>query len=127
MGLSVNQAFNATPIGVITAFHKTFTNTPTLPWGWVECNGQTLSDAESVFNGQVIPNLNAANRFLRGATTSGTTGGADTHTHTITTSTTSASISGAGTTVVTGVTSPSGNNSTLNPSYFQVVWVMRVK
>jgi hypothetical protein len=98
MAISVNQGFNATPIGVITAFHKSFTNTPTLPWGWVECNGQTLSDTESVFNGQVIPNLNnngggGSNRFLRGATTSGTTGGSDTHTHTITTSTTSASVS----------------------------------
>lgn len=56
-----------------------------LPW-YVEHNGQTLSDAQSIFNGQVILNLNGVSggtqRFLRGSITSGTTGGAATHTHT---------------------------------------------
>jgi hypothetical protein len=77
------------PIGAIIAWHKSFTNTPTLPSNWVECNGQTLSDAESVYNGQVIPNLNGAaaganlsngdnlgktgDVFLRGDETSGVT------------------------------------------------------
>jgi hypothetical protein len=48
------------PIGAIIAWHKTFTNTPALPSNWVECNGQTLSDGDSVYDGQVIPNLNGA-------------------------------------------------------------------
>lgn len=48
------------PIGSITAWHKSFASTPALPSNWVECNGQTLSDADSVYNGQVIPNLNGA-------------------------------------------------------------------
>jgi len=42
---------------------------------------QTLSDAASPLNGQVIRNLHGGNRFLRGNSTSGTTGGGATHTH----------------------------------------------
>lgn len=75
-----------TPIGSVLAWLKTFTNTPALPSGWVECNGQVLSDADSVYNGQTIPDLNGNNNFLRGNSTSGGTGGASTydlsHTHT---------------------------------------------
>jgi len=48
------------PVGVIIAWHKSFANTPALPDGWVECNGQTLSDGDSPYDGQVIPNLNGA-------------------------------------------------------------------
>lgn len=67
------------PIGAIIAWHKSLTGTPAIPAGWVECNGQTLSDAGSPYNGQVIPNLNGTpsggysggGRFLRGGTTSG--------------------------------------------------------
>ena len=68
------------PIGTVMSWLKNFTNTPTLPDGWEECNGQTLSDSDSPFNGQVIPNLNGAGgsdtRFLLGSDTSGSTGGA---------------------------------------------------
>ena len=46
------------------------------------CNGQVLMDSSSPLNGKTIPNLNGASsgtqRFLRGCTTSGGTGGADT-------------------------------------------------
>lgn len=76
----------AAPIGTVVAWHKSFTNTPTLATGWVECSGQVLSNTSSVYNGQTIPNLNGASsatpRFIRGALTSGTTGGAETHSHT---------------------------------------------
>ena len=44
---------------------------PRLPEGWVECNGQVLDDTESPLHGQMIPDLNAAGRFLRGAIESG--------------------------------------------------------
>ena len=67
------------PIGSIAAWLKSYTNTPALPTGWVECNGQTLSDAGSVYNGQTMPNLNGENRFLRGNSTSGGTGGEESH------------------------------------------------
>lgn len=73
-------------VGGTLEWVKSFPSVPALtPW-YVEHNGQTLSDSQSIFNGQVIPNLNGVSggtqRFLRGATTSGTTGGAATHTHT---------------------------------------------
>ncbi len=60
------------PIGTILAWHKTFTGTPALPLQFVECNGQTISDPQSVYNGRTVPNLNSTGRFLRGSTTSGT-------------------------------------------------------
>lgn len=59
------------PVGAIIAWHKTFTNTPSLPGNFLECNGQTVSDADSPYNGQTLPNLNGDERFLRGGSTSG--------------------------------------------------------
>ena len=44
---------------------------PPLPWGWVECNGQTLNDADSPLDGLAIPDLNGERMFLRGGETSG--------------------------------------------------------
>ena len=74
------------PIGSVLAWMKSFPNTPALPSGWVECNGQVLDDAESVYDGETIPDLNVADRFLRGNSTSGGTGGSTTinisHAHT---------------------------------------------
>jgi hypothetical protein len=60
------------PIGAVIAWHKSLSGVPALTSKWVECNGQTLSDAGSPLNGQVIPNLNSTGYFLRGSTTSGT-------------------------------------------------------
>lgn len=83
------EGLNATqpPVGAVVAWLKTFTNTPpTLPLGWVECDGQTLNNSNSVYTGQVIPNLNGVSgtqRFLRGSLTSGSTGGSDVHHHSI--------------------------------------------
>jgi len=62
---------NQVPVGTIMAWHKSMTNTPALPTNWVECNGQTISDADSPYNGQAVPNLNSTGRFLHGGTTSG--------------------------------------------------------
>ncbi len=68
------------PIGTIMAWHKSLPGSPgpTLPDGWVECNGQTLNDPLSPYNGETIPDLNnplngdiLKGRFLRGGTTSG--------------------------------------------------------
>lgn len=67
------------PVGALVAWHKSLSNTPAIPSGWVECNGQVLNDAASPYNGQTLPNLNSATQngstssgmFLRGATTSG--------------------------------------------------------
>tara|TARA_Y100000310_G_scaffold337170_1_gene423560 strand:+ start:518 stop:1012 length:495 start_codon:yes stop_codon:yes gene_type:complete len=114
------------PVGAIVAWAKSFTNVPALPDAFLECNGQAISDADSPMNGQTLPNLNnsggsATNRFLRGGTTSGGTGGSETHNHTFT-STFSAAGSG------TDVLSNQNTNSTSTlPSYYAVVWVMRIK
>ena len=82
----------AVPVGTILPWLKSFTGTPALPDGYVECAGQVLSDADSVYNGETIPDLNGG-IFLRGDTTSGGTGGSDTmaHTHTGTASGTTGS------------------------------------
>jgi hypothetical protein len=72
--LEVNGAisgFGIVPIGSIIAWHKSLAGTPSLPDGWVECNGQTLSDLSSPLNTQMIPDLNGGGRFLRGSATSG--------------------------------------------------------
>lgn len=66
------EAANAVPVGTIVAWHKSLGGTPSLPSGWLECNGQTVSDVGSPFNGLVLPNLNGERRFLRGGATSGT-------------------------------------------------------
>ncbi|MBI2721190.1 MAG: hypothetical protein HYX39_03335 [Bacteroidetes bacterium] len=59
------------PIGTVQAFMKSTAMTPLMPWGWVECNGQVLTDTESPYNGQTIPDLNNTKKFLRGDLTSG--------------------------------------------------------
>lgn len=61
------------PIGGVIWWHKSLGGVPALPSGWVECNGQTLSDPESLLDGQVIPDINGQNYFMRGSATSGVT------------------------------------------------------
>jgi microcystin-dependent protein len=131
------------PIGSVVAWLKSFTNTPALPSGWVECNGQTLSDADSVYNGQTIPNLNGNNYFLRGDSTSGSTGGASTvtlsianlpaHSHTIASAPpgsgggNAASTNSTATGYFTSSSVGSGTAHENKPPYYTVVWIMRVK
>ena len=99
----------------------------TLQAGWVECNGQTLSDANSTFNGYVIPDLNASSgtaRFLRGSQTSGTIGGTETHTHT--TPSGAEDDGGVCFSRFAASSTATGATSTL-PSYYEVVFILRVK
>ena len=65
------QGYGIVPIGAILPWHKSLNGTPTLPVGWVECNGQTLNDTQSPLHGQVIPDLNGQALFIRGGATSG--------------------------------------------------------
>lgn len=114
-----------TPIGGIIAWIKSFSNVPQkLPHGWAECNGQVLSDAQSIFNGLTLPNLNSDNRFLRGASTSGTTGGADTHSHVTTQDAGLNGNNNAG--VYSEATGTTDAVSSL-PKYYEVVWIIRIK
>jgi len=111
------------PVGSIIPWAKTLTNTPALTSSWAECNGQTLSDAGSVYNGVTLPALNgnseATKIFLRGSTTSGSTGG---------------SMPQAVETGNTDFTPYNGVNSTNTvakgvrpPPYYEVVFIIRVK
>lgn len=130
-----NLGYATLPIGSLMAWAKTLTGVPALPSGWVQCDGQVLSDADSPLNGQTMPALNAANVFLRGNSTSGATGGADTHTHTFSFSTDpasgafqqggsdSANYSYTHSHTVSG-TSISASNL---PPYYSVVWLIRIK
>jgi hypothetical protein len=81
-GVVANANFNKAvlpPIGCVLPWLKTLTGCPALPDGFVECNGQTLDDADSPFDGVTIPDLNGPvgtglkGRFLRGHTESGLT------------------------------------------------------
>ena len=87
--VSPDGAFDVIPpVGGVVAWIKSMVGVPqTLPAGWVECNGATISDGESPMNGQAVPDLNGG-EFLRGQTTSGGTGGSDTMAHTHTTNVT---------------------------------------
>lgn len=116
------------PIGGVIAWLQDYTNTPALPANFVECNGQVLSDAASVYNGQTIPDLNGDARLLKGAASSGTAS-TTAHTHGVvgTTSTESnASATGVNGPHSHGVNFTSGAASATNNTY-TVVWVMRIK
>lgn len=84
------------PVAGITAWHKNLGES--LPANFVECNGQTVSDADSPLDGQTIPDLNDGD-LLRGQTSSGGTDSFDTN----------------------------GDNTSNTESVFEVVWIMRIK
>ena len=133
----VFAAITEPPIGTILPWHKNaFPVTPSLPPQWVECNGQTVADPESPFNGQTLPNLNDGD-FLRGNTTSGGTGGAATHTHpfsattgpeniSVSVSQATADVNCAGEGHTHAVSGTTDNSSSL-PPYFEAVWIIRIK
>lgn len=124
------------PVGTILPWNKSTPGTPALPDEFVECNGQTISDAGSPLNGQAMPNLNGnggLQRFLRGGPVSGISGGAETHTHTGVTDnntqvqpTFNGAISSLETNVNHNHTFTTNQASSL-PSYYEVVWIIRVK
>ena len=101
------------PIGSIIAWAKTLTSVPALPTGWLECNGQTISDANSPMNGENVPDINTTQSFLRGASTSGGTGGTDTST-----GSNQNILEGSGLIII-------GTHTNL-PVYYEIVWIIRV-
>jgi hypothetical protein len=130
------------PIGSIKAWHKSLTNTPALPWGWVECSGQTLADADSPYNGLVIPNLNSntqdgsinSGMFLRGASTSGTFQSDGTAVNGLSASTNAWGGNGNGQVAAANQWNPNVATVTLSstdpetrPANMTVVWILRVK
>jgi hypothetical protein len=121
-------------IGMGTWYLKSYPNTPALSAEFVECNGQTLSMVGSPYNGQIIPDLNGSlsgvKRFLRGSTTSGTTGGADnfswSHSHSVNYSSASRCNGSSGAVVSISGTDTQGGTQSLLPTYYEVVEVLRV-
>jgi len=108
--------FGSYPIGAVIGWAKSFTSVPSIPQGWKECDGTSISDSESPMNGQVAPSMNSGTqRFLRGADTSGGTGGAETHSH----------LQGSGG-VASNATHALSTESNL-PPYYEIVWVIRIK
>lgn len=132
-----NTSLVICPVGSVVAWLKSFTNTPALPAGWAECNGQVLSDAGSVYNGQTLPSLNSTNYFLRGNATSGSTGGSATLSDKRLNSAQSESrrmdTSGDGYVKYEGSgTYSAGLSDTvedlaISPPYYNIVWIIRIK
>lgn len=115
---------DSTTFDLATGINYAIYATPELPDNWMECNGLTVSDADSPYNGVTLPSLNGTSddtkRFLRGvnAESTGTTGGTATHVQSYGTWS-----AGSG-----GVTRTQGYVSAnhINP-YMEIVWIMRIK
>ena len=122
------------PVGTVLPWLKSFTGVPgTLPEGYMECDGSVVSDAGSPLNGETLPDLNGDNRFLRGSSTSGTTGGSDTkdltHQHFMNNI---EDVNGTGVSWGFNSSNPTtqdGGSATQDilPSYYEVVWIIRFK
>lgn len=125
------------PVGTVLAWLKSHGGNPydALPTGWVEVNGQTISDADSPFNGRSLPNLNGytadadhvfgKNQYLRGNTSSGPSSyGAEEHSHGVIGSQSACSGDDASYHPYTSISIE--NASHLPPSY-NVVWIIRIK
>jgi hypothetical protein len=126
------------PVGAIIAWVKSFPNTPSLPANFVECNGQTLDDPASVYNGLVIPNLNGEHRFLRGSSSSGGSGGNEVlyielegggGGNSLVTATGACAEYIVTRTCDTGSSRIRRNLPTTDykPPYYEIVWIMRIK
>ena len=111
------------PIGAILPWVKTLTGLA-LPGTFLECDGTNIVDADSPMNGQALPNLSGNNYHLRGNSTSGGTGGGTSHGHSLSTSGRGRGMIGDAATFVTSTST--GGASSL-PSYYDVVWVMKIK
>jgi len=121
------------PIGGIISWAKTLTGVPALPNSYLECDGAVISDADSPLNGETLPNLNGATdatkKFLRGNTTSGSTGGSATHGHSSGTGSSTIAFDTYGTTQEVATSAHTHTISTESnlPVCYEVVFIMRIK
>jgi hypothetical protein len=101
--------------------------TPTLPDGWLECDGSAITDVDSPYNGETLPALNgltdADKFFIRGVkeATTGTTS-APSHTHSFNDNANYAAGGGGGS---SGPRTTSGDLS-IAPNA-EMVFIMRIK
>lgn len=125
-----SRSIGDVPIGGVVSWLKDLTGVPNLAEGWVECDGSVLVDALSPLNGQTIPDLNGDNRFLRGDSTSGGTGGGENHTHILTGTFDGASCapgSDHDSFDLSAQPNPVSEGGSSLPTYMAVVWIMRVR
>lgn len=128
------------PIGGVLFWYKATIGVGSLlPDGYVECNGQVLSDPESPLTGNTIPDINGSvssqANFIRAATTAaaaraGNLDGATSVPATTLLSSTSQAVQTSGTNFLTGVSvsnSGAATQGAILPSYFQLVAIMRVR
>jgi uncharacterized membrane protein YgcG len=116
-----NPAGTNTPVGAVIAWFGSLSGVPTLPSGWQLCDGSQITDARSPMKTQYTPNINgnseATKFFMRGSTTSGTTGG---------------SYNGAGDLYMSGGGSSSGPGYIVNsrftviPPFIEAIFIMRI-
>ncbi len=128
------------PIGGCMPWVKSLTGVPqTLPEGWLEMNGQSITDADSPMNGETMRDwngvLSGVQRFIRGSSTSGTQGGAETNTHRHDLNTASlpdhfdtdnpkGSYRGG---TDSGQADTANQTISVLPSYEEAVWICRIK
>jgi hypothetical protein len=119
------------PIGGLSAWLKSFPNTPPLQPEYVECNGQTINDPGSPYNGLNVPDLNGAQGgvpvFLRGANASGGTGGNETHSHGLPLNINGGTVATDSDVTVFAPGNYTSDPASIFPPYYEVVWVMRVR
>lgn len=107
--------------------------TPRLQANWKECDGTAISDADSPFNGQNLPDLNGSDNFLYGASSSGGTKTQDflpSHNHDVSVDVTSHGRLDT----VAGATNYSNAQAWVNTKTsgtawtgHAIVWIMRIK
>lgn len=121
-----NYGAPSPPVGAIIPWLKSLPGVSgTLPPEYAECNGQIVSDSASPLDGKTLPNLNGLGQYLRGATTSGSTGGAANHSHTL-----QASPSDPGTCTPPNCRYVFRNpllTQSNDPPFYTVVYIIRVK
>lgn len=126
-GEDLNDTFGGVilpiPIGGVVPWAKSIPNVPALSSNFLECDGTTVNDADSVLNGETIPDLNGEKRFLQGSAASGLTGGtsANTLTHTLT------SIGGVDDETLNSSQTRSDHVFSNVPKYYSIVYIIRIK
>ena len=108
----------------INIVHKT----NTVRFNYAECNGDLLSDPDSVYNGAKLPNINGSTDmtklFLRGSTSGSGATSVPTHTHDVTLSVSGNAVGSDSVAVATTYTTTA---SMAIPPYYEVVFIIRVK
>ncbi len=106
--------------------------TPELPDNWLECNGQSVSDSDSPFNGTTLPNMNGTGDSTKGFIR-GVIGATDltvtdpTHTHNVTVPS-EFNHTGTGSSAYVGQDGTfSTTTSRAIPPYVEMVWIIRIK